>query len=59
MSQNMTAIDFRVLIQLKACYQERRLTRQQYKTLRGQALSGDGEAALKGLRTILERSVQK
>lgn len=59
MSQNMTAIDFRVLIQIKACYQERRLTKQQYRTLRGQALSGDGEAALKGLRTILERSVQK
>lgn len=59
MSQNMTAIDFRVLIQIKACYQERRLTKQQYRTLRGQALSGDGEAALKGLRTILERSVQR
>ena len=59
MSQDMTAIDFRVLIQLKACYQERRLTKQQYRTLRGQALSGDGEAALKGLRTILERSVQQ
>ena len=59
MSQNMNAIDFRVLIQIKACYQERRLTKQQYRTLRGQALSGDGEAALKGLRTILERSVQR
>lgn len=59
MSQDLAAIDYRVLIQLKACYHERRLTTQQYKTLRGQALAGDGEAALKGLRTILERSVQK
>lgn len=57
--ENMKQIDYRVLIQLKACYQERRLTKQQYRTLRGQALSGDGEAALKGLRTILERSVQQ
>lgn len=59
MSHNMNAIDFRVLIQLKACYHERRLTKQQYRTLRGQARAGDGEAALKGLLTILERSVQK
>ena len=57
--ETMKQIDYRVLIQLKACYQERRLTRQQYRTLRGQVLSGEGEAALKGLRTILERSVQQ
>lgn len=57
--ETMKQIDYSVLIQLKACYQERRLTKQQYRTLRGQALSGDGEAALKGLRTILERSVQQ
>lgn len=57
--ETMKQIDYRVLIQLKSCYQERRLTKQQYRTLRGQALSGDGEAALKGLRTILERSVQQ
>lgn len=48
-------IDYRALIQVKACYQERLLTKQQYKTLRGQVLSGDGDAALKGLRKILER----
>ena len=59
MRNNITAIDYRVLIQLKACYQERRLTRQQYKTIRGQALAGDGEAAMKGLRTILLRKVDK
>ena len=33
--ETMKQIDYRVLIQLKACYQERRLTKQQYRTLRG------------------------
>lgn len=32
-----------------------RLTRQQFKTLRGQILAGEHEAALKGLQKILER----
>ena len=31
------------------------LTRQQIKTLRGQALSGDADGALKGLERILRR----
>ena len=31
------------------------LTKQQYKTLRGQALGGNVKAARKGLVTILER----
>lgn len=57
--ETVKQIDYRAMIQLKACYQERRLTRQQYRTLRGQVLAGEGEAALKGLRTILERSVQQ
>ena len=57
--ETVKQIDYRAMIQLKACYQERRLTRQQYRTLRGQVLSGDGEAALKGLRTILDRSVKQ
>lgn len=30
------------------------LTRQQFKTLRGQILAGDPEGAMKGLQTILE-----
>lgn len=33
----------------------RSLTPQQYKTLRGQILSGNAEEALKGLETLLER----
>lgn len=46
-------IDFRALIQLKAC--KPRLSVHQYKTLRGQALAGDSDGALKGLKTILKR----
>lgn len=33
--------------------QRERLTRQQFKTLRGQALAGDVNGAAKGLRQIL------
>jgi hypothetical protein len=37
---------------LKGC--NGRLTPQQYKTLRGQVMNGEGKAALKGLKKILE-----
>lgn len=45
--------DFNALMTVKACRDK--LTYQQYKTLRGQVLAGDGDGALKGLRKILER----
>ena len=32
-----------------------RLTDQQYKTLRGQALAGDPDGAIKGLKTLLRK----
>ncbi len=32
---------------------KRRLTRQQYKTLKGQILAGDPDGAIKGLKRIL------
>lgn len=32
-----------------------RLTKQQYKTLRGQILAGDHTGALRGLRKLLDR----
>jgi hypothetical protein len=35
-----------------------RLTRQQFKTLRGQCLAGDAEGALKGFYKILRRGKQ-
>ena len=48
----MENIDYRAYIQLQAC--RHKLTRQQYKTLRGQVMNGEGKAALKGLKKILE-----
>lgn len=33
-----------------------KLTRQQYKTLKGQCLAGDTEGAIKGLYKILRRA---
>lgn len=42
-----------MLLALKATRQE--MTEQQYRTLRGQVLSGNAEGALKGLRRILRR----
>ena len=47
----MQQIDTKALIQIKACRD--RLTVQQYKTLRGQVLAGDGDGAMKGLRKLL------
>lgn len=49
----MKRVDVRAVIQLKACRD--RLTKQQYKTLKGQVLAGDGDGAMKGLRKILTR----
>lgn len=46
-------IDQRAIIRLKAC--RRRLTWQQYQTLKGQILAGNADAAMKGLNTILGR----
>lgn len=48
----MENIDYRAYIQLQAC--RHKLTRQQYKTLRGQVMNGEGKAALNGLKKILE-----
>ena len=49
----MRQVDVNALIRLKAC--SHRLTHQQYKTLRGQILSGNTEGAMRGLRKILQR----
>lgn len=47
----MQKIDIKALMHVKAC--KHRLTLQQYRTLRGQVLAGDGEGAMKGLRRLL------
>lgn len=47
----MRGIDAKALIQIKGCRD--RLTVQQYRTLKGQVLAGDGDGALRGLRKLL------
>lgn len=50
---DLRAINPRALMRLKAY--RHRLNWQQYKTLRGQVLSGDDTGAMKGLERILRR----
>lgn len=45
----------KAIIQLKGCYQHKKLTTQQYKTLRGQVLAGNPDAAMRGLRKLLTK----
>lgn len=47
------SVDFQALELLKTF--NGKLTRQQYKTLRGQIIAGDAAGALKGLQTLLDR----
>lgn len=47
----MQKFDVRAAINLKACRD--RLSKQQYKTLKGQILAGDSDGAMKGLRKLL------
>ena len=48
----MKNIDYKALIQLKATRD--RLTKQQYRTIKGQILAGDPDGAMRGLRRLLE-----
>lgn len=47
----MQRFDVRAAMNLKACRD--RLTKQQYRTLKGQILAGDSDGAMKGLRKLL------
>lgn len=49
----MNRIDMNAMMQVMAC--KDRLSRQEFKTLRGQILAGDGDGAMKGLRKLLMR----
>lgn len=49
----MDAVSYTALGQLNAY--RRRLTPQQYKTLRGQILAGNTDGAMRGLQKLLER----
>ena len=42
-----------VLDQVKEAHRRNQLTRHQYRTLRGQIMSGNAAGALKGLRKLL------
>ena len=53
MNDSVKRIDVNALMQVKGC--RSRLTAQQYRTLRGKVLAGDGDGALRGLRKILLR----
>jgi hypothetical protein len=46
--------DQNVLRRVKNAYRAKRLTFQQYRTLRGQVLAGDAFGAVNGLRKILK-----
>ena len=50
----MQKIDFKAMMHVKACRD--RLTAQQYRTLRGQVLAGDGDGAMKGLRRLMKNA---
>lgn len=41
-----------VLERIKAAHRDHQLTRQQYRTLRGQVFAGDIDGAVKGLRKL-------
>lgn len=43
----------RILTELKMEYRRRKITFQQYSTMRGQALAGDVDGAVKGLAKVL------
>lgn len=49
----MRGFDRNAAMNLKAC--RSKLTKQQYKTLKGQILAGNPDGAMKGLRRLLER----
>lgn len=50
----MKVIDFNAMKTLKA--HKGGLTKQQYRTIKGQILAGDSEGAMKGLKRLTERS---
>lgn len=50
-------ISSHALTRLKVC--RNRLTTQQYRTLRGQVLAGDGDGAMRGLERILRIAEEK
>lgn len=54
---NQNNIDTGALMLLRNT--KHRLTKQQYKTIRGQILAGDPDGAMKGLRNVLQRRAER
>lgn len=54
---NTNNIDTGALLLLRNT--KHRLTKQQYKTIRGQILAGDADGAIKGLRKVLQRRAER
>lgn len=54
---NTNGIDTGALLLLRNT--KHQLTKQQYKTLRGQVLAGDADGAVRGLRSILLRRAER
>lgn len=54
---NTENIDVGALMLLKNT--KHRLSKQQFRTLRGQILAGDPDGAMKGLKNILQRRMKK
>ena len=48
-----------ILTELRNNYRKRRITPQQYKTIRGQAIAGDLDGAIKGLGRVLCENAAK
>lgn len=48
-----------ILTELRTNYRKRRITPQQYKTLRGQAIAGDIDGATKGLAKVLRARMER
>ena len=53
----MRGFDRNAAMTLKAS--RSKLTKQQYRTLKGQILAGEPEGAMKGLKRLLERQTTK
>lgn len=51
----MRGFDRNAAMNLKAARSQ--LSKQQYRTLKGQILAGDSEGAMKGLKKLLEKKV--
>ena len=49
----------KVLTELREKYVKRLITGQQYRTLRGQAIAGDVDGAVKGLARVLYRNEEE